>query len=505
LRDSDLARRLVLEGLLVQSVGPLEGALVPAVIEWALEALVEGIPLPPLGFIADLGHLALREDHHSRESGREEGLPNALALLPSALVRQYEDWVLGKLYVDRSFDRAVDALRRYAGKRDRAKGLAFVLQQMGLRAGYQGVIISPAVLRDLKRQDGSAVFAKAAESLAQHGPIRLDELDGVPAAAEADYAGGLLEFLYQELISHVRNMGEVIGGEDVFELEHGTAIAGFGQRIALRQILGAQAFLERDIPQQPVRPLNRRHQVTTKVVDEDTYPIGGFSSISNRGSIESLLHSQLAFIEPDDRPDLFDIKFLRDELLYYSRDENQFLRRRRSFVFVLFPDLTNARRIDPGLSWQRIILLLALLRAAVERLTDWLSEDALTFELVFLKPSEKKTGPDPTLGKERELLEMLFRESIANNTVHLRDCESIDELREIGEKLARRSLCHVVSLSTIDRNLEVENTLLTRIRLDAPVPSIWIDEEAWAAPDADGPLAAWSLATLHLLKAWTWG
>ena len=61
----------------------------------------------------------------------------------------------------------------------------------------------------------------------------------------------------------------------------------------------------------------------TRALDEDTYPVGGFTSISTRGSIESLLHSQLAYMETDERPDLFDIKFLRDELLYYARDENQ--------------------------------------------------------------------------------------------------------------------------------------------------------------------------------------
>ena len=42
------------------------------------------------------------------------------------------------------------------------------------------------------------------------------------------------------------------------------------------------------------------------------------------------------------------MKFLRDELLYYSRDENQFLRRRRTFVFALFPDLVDARFKDAG-------------------------------------------------------------------------------------------------------------------------------------------------------------
>ena len=55
----------------------------------------------------------------------------------------------------------------------------------------------------------------------------------------------------------------------------------------------------------------------TRVLDEDQYPVGGYTSISTRGSIESLLHSQLAYMEPES-PDLFDMKFVRDELFYYS-------------------------------------------------------------------------------------------------------------------------------------------------------------------------------------------
>src|SRR5690606_18790481 len=173
--------------------------------------------------------------------------------------------------------------------------------------------------------DGADILAKAAESLAEHGPVRMEELE---ERAEDEGPLTLMEFLYQELVLHIRNLGEVLGVEDVFELEHGTAIAGFSQRFALRQVLRASAALAEGVPHQPVRPLNRRQQVATQIIDEDTYPIGGFSSISNRGSIESLLHSQLAFMEPEgDRPDMFDIKFLRDELLYYSRDENQFFRR----------------------------------------------------------------------------------------------------------------------------------------------------------------------------------
>ena len=54
------------------------------------------------------------------------------------------------------------------------------------------------------------------------------------------------------------------------------------------------------------------------------------------------------------------MKFVRDELFYYSRDENQFLRRRRAFVFVLFPDLVAARFKDPELPYQRIVMLQSL-------------------------------------------------------------------------------------------------------------------------------------------------
>src|SRR5262249_25846458 len=131
---------------------------------------------------------------------------------------------------------------------------------------------------------------------------------------------------------------------------------------------------------------------------------------------ESLLHSQLAYIEDKDRPDLFDIKYLRDELLYYSRDENQFLRRRRTFVLAFFPDLIERIRFkDAELPWQRGILLLAVLFVAVRKLTEWLSTDSLVFDVVFLIPE----GQPRVFAQEREfeLLTKLLREQVANGTV----------------------------------------------------------------------------------------
>src|SRR5262249_58722067 len=115
--------------------------------------------------------------------------------------------------------------------------------------------------------------------------------------------------------------------------------------------------------------------------------------------------------EPDERPDLFDIKFVRDELLYYARDENQFFRRRRTFVIALYPDLALARVKDVELPRQRVVLALGLLVALVRRLTEWLSEEAILFEFLFVRQGEAEP-----MAAERELMEMVLREAIANGT-----------------------------------------------------------------------------------------
>ena len=432
---------------------------VQRVMHWAMEIAGSGSPLPPLGFIADVGHLVLGEEDEPN-AGDFTDIPD----WPQTDIRTYEDYVLGKLYADFSFERAAAAIAHYKTDRDHAKGLAFLINQFETRAGFGGVVLSPSVVKHLSTADGAELLTEAWESLSRDG---LDPL--------------LLQ-LYADLTIAVRNTGDVLAGADVFELEHGTALAEFGQRVALRQVLHAAAELEDALPHQPARTPARRQQVPTHVLEEDMYPVGGFTSLSNRGTIESLLHSQLAYMESMEveRPDLFDIKFLRDELLYYSRDENQFLRRRRTFVFALYPDLAECRVKDPDLPCQRIILLLALIVTLLRRLIDWLSDDSLTFELLFLE-----TENTPALTAERELLEMIFREQIANGTV-LVETVRPGQISPRCHDHARRSLCHCLTLSPKDRRPHPENTTLTRLQLTSPVPRLRTDDDL-TQPDPESP------------------
>jgi hypothetical protein len=471
--DSGEARRFLQQGLWLQKVLSPSAAVVQAPLEWALEIASAGDPLLPIGFIADVGHLAFGNDRDLRTGPPAVDVPGWSA----GQARTYEDQVLGKLYADGSFERAADAVRRFRG-RDRARGLAFLLQQFRLRAGLEGFVLNPAVIKSVLEVPAEEILARGWESLGRDGLLPI------------------LPTLYEELIVAVRNVDTILGPEDVFELEHGTALAQFSQRLALRQVLQAAAYLEAELPRQRPRPRASRHDVPTRVLEEDTYPVGGFASLSTRGSVESLLHSQLAYMEKADRPDLFDVKYLRDELLYYARDENQFLRRRRTFVFALFPDLARVRFKDAELPWQRIVLLLGLLVAAVRKLTEWLTTDALRFEIVLLETA----GAEP-LTAEQALLQMLMREQIANGTVTVERLPAA-QLAARCSLRARRSLCHLLTAATTDQDVAPEGTVVTSLTLAESRPTLASGREAWSDLEAEDARAAWAAALERLLQDW---
>lgn len=495
LRDSETARQYLLQGLWFQRAAYPGAGTVPRALRWALAIADAGHPLPPTGFVADLGHIALGKERNEKPIRESLTLPG----VPAGLIRTYEDHVLGKIYADWSFERGSDALKRIGiekksenepDERDltrliedrRARGLAYLIKQFRERGEIGGVELSPAVIRGLLdgKERPDDLLRQGWDSLHQHGPLPY-----------------LIE-LYEQLIAAARRLPEVLALEDVLALEQQTALLSMGEYVAHRQVLQLAARFEESLPRNRVRPLAGRREVPTRVLDEDTYPVGGFTSISTRGSVESLLHSQLALMEreAEERPDLFDIRYLRDELYYYSRDENQFLRRRRSFVFVLQPDLRQARFKDPELPAQRIVLALALLIAAVRRLVDWLGQDALRFEFLFVKPEK-----DRPLDDEAKLISLILRELIENKMASVEYLSHDEVVRRIKEQ-GRRSLCHGLILGVGDRPIQTEEAVITRLKLDAAIPTLQVAGNDLAIVEGEDPFEKWSAILLHLLQLW---
>ena len=486
LRNQEEARRYVVEGLWLQRALKPTAATVRPALEWAMEVAASGRPLPPVGFVADVGHILFGADaqHWTRDAVHVPGWPATLG-------RQYEDHVLGKLFADWTFERAGDALRRYQGK-DRIKGLAYTTNQLRDRAVSQagpprsrearlGVHLPPAVIRGLLNANPEDVLARGWDDLQPSGP------------------SPLLRSLYVELVAAWRRLAEALGPEDVLALEQRTALADMGQYVAHRQILQTTARLEAGLPVRPVRPLVGRREVPTRVLDEDQYPVGGYTSISTKGSVESLLHSQLAYMEPPpaDGPDLFDIKFTRDELFYYSRDENQFLRRRRAFVFAFFPDLHAARFKDAELPVQRIVLLQSAVLAVVRKLTAWLSTDAIRFDVLFVRDGAKQP-----LAEEAGLIELFLREPIERGDGRVLHVPDKAAVHAHLSRLAQTAQVHCLAAAAELFDLELDTAVITELVVNGPRPMIGGGDGVVAELEGEDAFDVWQETVLHILRLW---
>jgi hypothetical protein len=472
LRDLDAAKRHILEGLWLQRAVRPSAATVRPALEWAMEVVSGGHPLPPIGFVADVGHIAFGADAEHRVKE-----PTPVPGWPPALARTYEDHVLGKLYADWMFERAGDALRKYAGK-DRIKGLSYVLNQIRDRAGIGGVLLPPAVIRTLNNANPDDVLSSGWDALMRDGPSPLQIRQ------------------YEELAAIGRRITDILVKEDIDALEDRSALGDMGQYVALRQIRQTTARIEAHLPGRPVKPMVGRKEVPTRVLDEDQYPVGGYTSISTRGSIESLLHSQLAFMEPEP-PDLFDMKFVRDELFYYSRDENQFLRRRRAFVFALFPDLIAARFKDPELPHQRIVMIQSAILAVIHRLSDWLSNDAIRFEVIFVQEGDRKA-----LMEEATLMQLLLREQIDRGDGVVTWVPDRTALTAHLNHLARLSQVHCLAATTEPLELNLDTAVVTELVVDSATPQLGAGDGVVAPLEGEDAFDAWQQAVLRILALW---
>ncbi len=480
LSDGGAARRFVTEGLWFQRAVKPSAATVREILEWAMEIASEGRPLPPIGFIADVAHVALVADADHRPKD-----PIAVPGWPPPLARRYEDHVLGRLYADRTFERAADAVRGFTGA-DRVPAIAFLVDRVREHTGVGGVELPMAVLRDLLTANAEEVLARAWDDLSRDGP--------------SDLTVRMLDALASAGLRH----SDVLTKADVDALEDRTALGRAGQRFSLEDIRAQTDALLEPLKGQHVRPYPGRRELPTRILDEDQYPVGGYTSISPRGSIESLLHSQLAYMEDGRRrdPDLFDVKFARDELFYYSRDENQFLRRRRTFAFVLLPDLVTSVQLsarsktDDVLPVQRIVLILAVILSVVRKTGEWLGTDGIRYEVLFVQD-----GGTKPMAMEAGECELLLRPEIGRGDAAVRH---VADRAEAGRRLAefaRTSQVHALVVGTKNPALAEETAVVNGLVVNGPTPTLRT-AEAVVPLEATTPREQWQEVVLRLLQLW---
>ncbi len=414
LRDRRTAEGWLFAGMCLTRLVPPSEQAFAAASPWLAAAHVELGSLPPPGVVADFGNALL--------GGARDLCPartTADAKLRDA-VRLYEDQVLGRLGADPRLDGACDAAARLPDHLKR-EAVAVLLSSFLSRIDYRaGISLSPGITRNLSERSSADLLQRGIARLHQPGEV-------LDALAEG----------YLQLVRATRHAGSLLTDADLFALENLGVLRTLTQRLALQQVAEVAAELESSLPRRVRRGARRGARVAARIEDQDTYPIGGFSSVSTSGSIENLVTSELIYMDdPASREvDLFDVRYVEGELLYYTRDESLFLRNRRELTFVLRPELAQARFKDPGARWQRLVIVIGLLLCLFRRLSDWLSEEALRFQVVFL---------DGALAPERELCTLALHEWIAKGMATIGEARTLEEVLVDAGSRARAAESDVV-------------------------------------------------------------
>jgi len=310
-----------------------------------------------------------------------------------AAVHAYDDDVLARLVTTARFDDVLAAFAHLSAT-ERPPAIALVVGAICERSGFSGSSVSPAALR-------RALARPRAE---RDAAGRQDLLAGTNTQKFAD--------AYLRLARGARQSRALVDDREVFTIDHLEVLRDFGGRMTADHIQAAAAAVAQKLPRRLPSKRDQRGAKDTRMDDDDLYPAGGFTSITpggaSSGNIENLVTSELVYMDPDEIVDLFSLRYMEGELLFYTRDDSVFRRHRHMIAIALGPDLDDARVKDKGVPWQRLILALGFLVATIRWLTEQLGDHALVIHIAF---------PPKLLVEEREILSLLLEGEIARGQV----------------------------------------------------------------------------------------
>jgi hypothetical protein len=404
--------------------------------------------------------------------------PPAIESLREAL-RGYEDHVLARLTADRRWTRLTEALTGTPKE---------------LRAAAVGMTVSQ-VLQRLKVTTGTGISTGVVRRFATR-PVE-EVLDtGRAALWTPEVAARLADGLH-ELAKAARRTREVLSDAEVFLIENFAALKGLGPRVALSQLAEVAQAVDERLPTRLRGHALEDGDAPTQLEEDSAFPVGGFSSISTSGSLENLMTSELIYMEQGEelRPDLFDVRFVEGELLYYARDESVAVRKRRALVLVFDTSLVRARVLDAKESYQRLTWALGSVTALVRKLSEWLNTEALTFELIFVGAEG-----EPGLEEELNVLSLLLREYRERGQLDLLVAPTpLEAVR--GARARHQSRARVMLFATkMPHGLDGDAAADALIDASGPRPVVhWLEGHGTQVEPPKDALDAWAHVTLELL------
>jgi hypothetical protein len=478
LRDAEDVVRWLAFGLTVRRIGPEPAGSGGArrdisdddLVAGALRACANELPaLPPPGVIADIATLL---------TGARPliGAANPDGEALRAALRAYDDDVLSRLRSTARFDDVLAACA-HAAAADRPAAVALVVGAVCERARFAGVSVSPAALRR-----ALARLRNEREAMARSGPP-----DDATAQRLAD--------AYHRLARGARQCRALVDDREVFAVDHLAVLRDLGGRMTAAHIGAAASAIAQRLPRRLPTRRDLRGLRETRLSDDSLYPAGGFASITpggaTTGNIENLVVSELVYMEDDEPIDVFALRYVEGELLHYTRDDSVLRRHRHVIGIALGADLDDARVKDRELPWQRLILALGLIVAAIRWLGEQLGDQALTVQLAF---------PPGALAEERQIVSLLLEGEIVRGAVVIAEQPWRDALAD-AVRAAGTAISDVVVVSLGDPPAIPPGLRALHVNLADPAPAVReLAPRPDAAPTSADPWLAWCEGAEDLLR-----
>lgn len=158
------------------------------------------------------------------------------------------------------------------------------------------------------------------------------ELEKSFSAEGTNSSGFNVDQALEQIISQALNEFSAsefsFGADDIFEIAHPDLFERPADRFFYRRMTGAMKGLS-TWTRSVFTLKEESNWIVAKYGEPQVLPLGGYDEITNKGTLSSLVPSELAYVDETMDFDLFDYKYLENQLMYFKRDSGAVFRIRR--------------------------------------------------------------------------------------------------------------------------------------------------------------------------------
>ncbi|MGM0600271.1 MAG: hypothetical protein ACQETH_10700 [Candidatus Rifleibacteriota bacterium] len=144
----------------------------------------------------------------------------------------------------------------------------------------------------------------------------------------------VLQLIYKSSIEEFSQKSFSFDADDIFEIGHPQLFSRAADRLFYRRMVNAMHGL--GTWTRSIFTLKEESSwVVTKYGEPQVLPLGGYDELTNKGTISSIVPSELAYMDESMEFDLFDYKFIENQLMYFKRDSGAVFRIRRDIRIKL--------------------------------------------------------------------------------------------------------------------------------------------------------------------------